>query len=199
MAKIRKIGLYGGTFDPLHNAHLELAEWVCSELNLDLLYFIPAATHALKYNSNITPIQTRYEMLTATIRKYSNFKVSCIEMDKEIVSYTIDTLREFRDYEKIGNAELYFIVGLDNLSELHLWKDYDEIFRIVKLVVLQRPGFKISNIVEQYKNRVTYLDSPLLEISSTEIRRKISCGEGVGKIVPEEVLALIKKYGLYKS
>jgi len=199
MHKAAKIGLFGGTFDPPHNAHLNLAHFVLKALKLDLIYFIPAALHALKNNISLTAQDKRYDMLCVAVENNDKFRVSKIELELLNTSYTVDTLRAFRDYEKLGNAELYYILGSDNLYEIHLWKNPEEIFHLAKVVVLRRPGYQDTSILEKYKDKITILQSPLYDISSSDIRRKIRKGISVKDYVPERVMEKIRAYKLYQK
>lgn len=194
-----RIGLYGGTFDPPHNAHLELAEWVRQELDLDYIYFIPAAIHAIKNNNTLSPAVIRNEMLQEAIKKNDKFKLSRIELERHNISFTIDTLRQFLDYEKMAQATIFYLIGYDNLVEFHLWKSYRSILKICQVVVLQRSGEIDSEIIKKYGDDVLFLDSPCINISATEIRKKISRGVDVSDSVPAPVLEIIRKHGLYKN
>jgi nicotinate-nucleotide adenylyltransferase len=197
--KKNKIGLLGGTFDPPHTAHLKLAAYVCSELTLDLVYFIPASIHAFKKNS-VTPVTLRYEMIQAAIGEWKNFKISRIEMDRLATSYTVDTLKQFKRYEKIPEeTELYYIIGMDNLYELHLWKDPIEIFRLAKVVILNRPGFQEKEeIIRKYPLAIV-LASPQYSLSASEIRRKVKSGESITDLVSPGVEQIIRQHNLYRS
>ena len=188
----------GGTFDPPHIAHLQLAGFVLAKLELDRIYFIPAAIHAVKKHT-VTPVEIRYEMIQAAIAEFKSFRVSRIEMQRPKVSYSIDTLRQFKKYEKIPAAtELYYILGMDNLYEFHLWKDPLEIFQLARVVILNRPGFQDKEMIRKYP-QVLVLDSPLYNISATEIRRKVKSGETVTGIIPLKVEQLIHQYNLYRD
>jgi len=192
-----KIGIFGGTFDPPHNAHLLLARFAVKRLHLTRLYFIPAALHALKKYA-MTPVSLRYEMIRAAIGNNRTFKISRIEMDRPDVSYTIDTILQFKDYEHLPeNSELYYLIGLDNLCELHLWKDFQQIFQLATVVVLKRPGFNVQPLHKKYPQTLI-LDSPLYDISASEIRRKIELGEPVESLLPAGVWKIIDENNLYR-
>jgi nicotinate-nucleotide adenylyltransferase len=190
--------MFGGTFDPPHYAHLHLARFAMKRLGLDCLYFIPAAIHALKKHS-ITPASWRYKMVQAAIGSVPDFFISRIEMERSDISYSIDTIRSFKKYEHLpAQAELFYILGLDNLNELHLWKDPEQIFKLAKVVVLDRPGFKHQPIIDRYP-QVLLLASPLYDISATEIRKKIKSGESVKGLLPAKVWQVIKENNLYRE
>jgi nicotinate-nucleotide adenylyltransferase len=192
-----RIGLYGGTFDPLHNAHLNLAKWAIRELELDFLYFIPASRHALKYNLEITPAEIRFKMISRTIADSDQLRVSRIEIDKRDISYTIDTLNLLKDTDPFEHAQLFLIIGADNLSEFHLWKSPSAIFSFAEVVVLNRPGFDLSGISPKFRKKMIFLDSPQMDISSTVIRERMQSGQSISKLVPPQVLDIIRKYQLY--
>lgn len=194
-----RIGLYGGTFDPPHNAHLELAEWVRQELNLDYIYFIPAAIHAFKNNAELTPALIRYEMVQASIKQNEKFRVSRIEIDRENISFAVDTLRQFLNFENIADATLFYIIGYDNLSEFHLWKSYQSILKMCRVVLLRRSGEIDRKLISRYEEEIILLESPCINISATDIRKKISRGVDVLDSLPPAVLEVIQTYGLYKK
>jgi nicotinate-nucleotide adenylyltransferase len=199
LSKSRKIGIFGGTFDPPHNAHLKLAQTVLAELHLESVYFVPASNHALKCNANLTPAEIRYEMIRAAIISNKRFKVSRIEINRPSISYTVDTLKLFRAYENIEDSVLYYIMGVDNLKDIQKWKNPQEIFRLAKIVILNRPGYDEQAILKKYQGKVIQLDSPRYDISSTMIRKAIQDNESVHDLVPPEVYQIIKKYRLYQS
>jgi nicotinate-nucleotide adenylyltransferase len=192
-----KIGLYGGTFDPPHNAHLELASWVRKELDLEYIYFIPAAIHAFKNNERVSPPSVRVNLVERAIKNYAHFRISRIEVERKEISYTIHTLQRFRQYENLPDCELYYIMGYDNLADFHLWKDPEKIMRLAKIVVIRRSVQEKRPIRTEIDQNVIYLNSPLIDLSATEIRNKIKSGSDVSKLVPSSVLESIREYGLY--
>jgi len=194
-----KIGLYGGTFDPPHNAHLELAEWVQKELQLDFVYFVPAAIHAFKNNVDLSPPQVRLQLVENAIKGHKKLRVSCIELDRPETSYTVHTLQKFKQYENLPDSELVYIMGFDNLAEFHRWKQPEEILKLAKVVVIRRLMEKMPDISTDIDKKVHYLDSPIIDISSTEIRNQIKRGTDVSNLVPRPVLKLIDEYGLYRQ
>ena len=177
MSEIQKIGLLGGTFDPVHLGHLIIAEAVLNEMRLDKIYFIPAHKHALKSNPKITPPNIRLELLQIALKDYSYFSVSDIELKSDNVSFTIDTLNKFYDYENLSNAEMFYIIGFDNLTELHIWKDYEKIMEVAQLVVVSRPGNYDKKLIKKYENKLIVAETPKIDISSTMIRKLIKKNE----------------------
>jgi nicotinate-nucleotide adenylyltransferase len=194
-----QIGLYGGTFDPPHNAHLKLAEWVRQKLQLDFIYFIPAARHAFKKNSHLSPEDIRVKMVEAAISENRQFRLSRIEMDRNGISYTVDTIRDFSKYENIPAAKLYYIIGIDNLTEFHRWKNPESITKLVQVVVIRRSVPDNLNVISRYKKKVTFLVSPLIDISATEIREMVKNGIDISDFVPPAVNQVIREYGLYRN
>jgi nicotinate-nucleotide adenylyltransferase len=193
-----KVGLYGGTFDPPHNAHIQLALYVLDRLQLDSLYFIPAAVHALKKNT-ITPAAIRNAMLQAAISDYSRLRVSTIELKRASVSYSIDTIKQFKQVEQLPlKTKLYYLIGMDNLHELHLWKNPQEIFRLAQVVILRRPGFRKQGLGIRYPQAI-FLESPLYPHSATDIRQRIKSGQAVTDLVPPKVWEIIREQRLYSA
>ena len=198
MPKINKIGLFGGTFDPIHMGHLIVAESVLNKLKLNKIYFIPAHKHALKSNKKISPPEIRFEILKIALRDFPYFSISDIELESDNVSFTIDTLKRFKEYENLSNAELYYIIGFDNLAELHLWKEYEKIMDMVRLVVLTRPGNNDDQLINQYKEKITIPNSPQIDISSTLIRQRIKENNPWKSMVTPAVYEYIIRNNLYK-
>ncbi|MCK5032590.1 MAG: nicotinate-nucleotide adenylyltransferase [Calditrichia bacterium] len=198
MSKIQKIGLFGGTFDPIHIGHLVVAESVLNELSLDNIYFIPAHKHALKSNKKITSPEIRLELLKTALKDFSYFAISDIELKSSNVSFTIDTLKNFKVYEKLSNVELFYIIGFDNLSELHLWKDNEKIMEMAQFVVLIRQGGHDEHLINKYKNRIIVPKSPQIDISSTLIRQRIKENKLWKSMVTPAVQKYIIRHNLYK-
>ena len=198
MSDIKKIGLFGGTFDPPHIAHINLINTVIKNLKLHTVYFIPTARHPLKENTKITSAEIRCEMLEAALNNYPEFRLSKIEIDRPAISFTIDTIKKFCGYEKLSNVALYFILGSDNINEIHLWKDPEQIFKLAHVVVLRRPGSEESPVIDKYKNRIILIDLPLMPVSSTDLRKKIRNGQDYQNLIPSGVAEIIDKYNLYR-
>ena len=197
MKHVNRIGLYGGTFDPLHNAHIELAHWVVRTLRLKQLYFIPSSRHPFKIHSEITPPEIRYKMLSRVFSDSDVFSVSRIEIEKSDISYTIDTIKTFRDSPEFHNTHLNLIIGEDNLKEFHLWKNPEEIFQLAQVIVLHRPGEDVYNIDSRFLRKMILLNSPEINISSTMIRKRIQNGKSVEHLIPEQVWTIIQECQLY--
>jgi nicotinate-nucleotide adenylyltransferase len=194
-----KVGLYGGTFDPPHNAHLSLADWVQKYLGLTHLYFIPTAIHAFKNNSDLSPPLIRLKLVEKAIEGYKNFRVSRLEIDQQDTSYTVHTLQRFRQFENLSDCELFYIMGFDNFVDFHHWKDPDIIMDLAKIVVIRRALKEDRKVNPEITQKVTFLDSPLIDLSATDIRNKIRSGIDVSDLVPPAVLKIINEVGLYRD
>lgn len=198
-----KIGIMGGTFNPIHNGHLILSEYIREEANLDKIIFIPAGRPPHKKNPEVLNSNTRKEMLDLAIESNSYFEVSTLEIDKDDISYTIDTVNELKKiYPK---DEIYLIIGGDSLLELEKWKDFKRLISITNFIVVDRHGSsseevikKIKELNRTYNGNITRFHSPIIEISSTDIRKRIKKGLSIKYLVPEGVEEHIISKELYK-
>ena len=187
-----KIGILGGTFNPVHIGHLILAEETREKLSLDKVVFVPAYLPPHKDNSDIASAKHRYNMLKLATKSNKKFTVSQIELKRSGRSYTIDTVKEFK--KAYPDDELYFITGSDLLKYLEEWKDLSEIIKIVKFIVATRPGYALEKI-PAYIQTVAIR---AVDVSAFEIRSCIKNGLSFRYLVPETVSDYIKKKGLYK-
>lgn len=201
--KLQRIGIMGGTFDPIHIAHLAIAEAVRDEFNLDLVLFIPAANPPHKQGRKVVPAYHRLMMVH--LATYSNpyFHVSKQEMEREGPSYSLLTLQEL--HAKYGDdKEYYFITGSDTINELHTWYHVDELLKKCHFVGTTRPGAPIDFTALQHEfgdtanKRVHALNVPELAISSTDIRKRVKLKKSIRYLVPEPVAEYIEKEGLYR-
>lgn len=201
--KKRKIGILGGTFDPIHIGHLVTAEAVRNEYTLDRVLFIPAANPPHKQAQKVTRAMHRYIM--TVLATYSNpyFQVSSIELDRPGPSYTIDTIYELK--ARFGSAaELYFITGADAIQEIPTWDRIEELLGLCQFIAATRPGCfpSVDHIKAHFgklgQRRIHRLTTPELEISSTDIRERIRTNHSIKYIVPENVEQYIVKEGLYR-
>lgn len=197
-----RVGIIGGTFDPIHLAHIYIAEEAKKKLNLDKVIFMPAGIQPLKTDKKVTEASLRLEMVQKAIEGKIGFEVSDYEIKKEGKSYTYKTLEHFyKEYK-----DLYFITGADCLLGIDKWKEIDKIFSLCKFVVFTRPGYNNEELVnekrfveEKYNGDIILLEVPGIHISSTEIREKIINNEKVDDILPAVVLDIIKEKGLYRE
>jgi len=193
-----KVGLFGGSFDPIHNGHLQLARWTKNKLFLDRIIFIPAAVPPHKQLMNMAPSTHRKRMIQIAIEDYPEFDVSDVELKREGVSYTIDTIFYFQKKLSLKNDNLFLIIGADSLLDFSNWKDPDKIINNCQLVVLQRPGINLEQALAKFKQRAIILQSPLIDISATEIRLRIKSGCSISQLVPPAVERYINEQDLYK-
>lgn len=201
--KKRRIGIMGGTFDPIHTGHLATAEAVRVEYELERVLFIPAANPPHKQHSQVETSLHRYIMTVMATYSNPHFYVSSIEIERPGLSYAIDTVLELINQYGV-NTEFYFIVGSDTVPELPSWKDIDRLLEVCHFIAANRPGsvYTLDDIIksfgEQGYNRIHSLPTPELEISSTDIRKKVRQGRSIKYIVPESVENYICKENLYK-
>ncbi|MBD3289411.1 nicotinate (nicotinamide) nucleotide adenylyltransferase [candidate division KSB1 bacterium] len=193
------IGLYGGTFDPVHIGHLLLAEWIREELDLRKIIFIPAAIPPHKQEKEITPSKIRMQMLEYAIRGNSSFKISDFELRNDDVSYSLTTILHFRESLKISRDNLFFIIGADNLVTFSSWHKPKEVLRNSSVVVYRRSGNKLSDVPDEFLNEMLVMNNPLIDISSSEIRERIRDGKTIKYMVPPKIETLIFENNLYKN
>ncbi len=198
----KRLGIMGGTFDPIHMGHLVTAEAVCNEFQLEKVIFIPAGNPPHKEGSHVTPAWHRYVMTVMATCSNPFFSVSPIELERSGPSYTIDTAEALlAEYGQ--QTELYFIIGADTVGELHTWHDIDKLLKICQFVAATRPGSlcSIDKVIDYFgvngRNSIHRLATPELEISSTDIREKVRLGRSIKYIVPESVEMYIKKEEFY--
>ncbi len=202
---MKRIGIFGGTFNPIHMGHMIMAEKVCQQHHLSKILFIPACIPPHKYVNDLAEAQYRHQMIKAAISGKSKFEVSDLEILREGKSYTIDTVQEILDhYGK--DCEVFLIMGADSLNELELWKNIKRLSQLCHFVIVNRPGFKTvasarlveiigsDNISDIERLRIEI--SPV-DISSTDIRKRVNGGVEIKGLVPESVEAYIKEHGLY--
>jgi nicotinate-nucleotide adenylyltransferase len=214
-ARIR-LGLFGGTFNPIHYGHLRAAEEVCEALSLSRLWFIPAAHPPHKGALDLTPFEVRLEMTRLAVGDHPVMEVSDVEGRRPGMSYSIETLRLLR--EGLGAAwELYFILGLDAMLEIQTWKDYTQLFDLSHFVVLDRPGYDRRRLAEILSkelrlhpleggagfqtpsgSKILWQQTTLMDISATGIRRLVRQGQSIRYLLPEPVRRYIITHNLYK-
>lgn len=187
-----KIGILGGTFNPLHIGHLILAEESREKLSLERIIFVPANLPPHKDNSDIASAAERYKMIKLAIKGNKHFSVSDIEIKRQGRSYTIDTIREFKN--KFPGDELFFIAGSDMLKYLDEWKDLGEILKMVSFVVATRPGYPLEKI----PSYISTLPIRAVDISAFEVRKAVKADKSFRYLVPEAIFNYITKRKLYK-
>ncbi len=187
-----KIGILGGTFNPIHIGHLILAEEVREKLKLDRIILVPAYLPPHKDNSDIIDAQHRFRMVKLAIKGNRYFLVSDIEIKRDGRSYTIDTIKELKKI--YPQDELYFIIGSDLLKYLDEWKDLDDIIKMVKFVVATRPGYPLEKI----PSHISTIPIRAVDVSGFEIRQAIRQGKSFRYLVPEMVFKYILKNRIYR-
>lgn len=193
-----RTGIFGGTFNPPHIGHLLLAERVQESLSLDTVLFVPAAIPPHKVGEpSIAPNEHRVSMLLRAIQGNPQFDISTVEIDREGVSYTADTLRLLA--QSYPGAELYLLIGADNLADFHTWREPEVICSLARLAVMHRAGFSADDVDPRWRKHVVAVRTPTIEISGTEIRRRIAEGKSIRYYVTPAVAEYIQEKGLYRS
>ncbi|MFB2598368.1 nicotinate-nucleotide adenylyltransferase [Herbiconiux sp. P17] len=190
----RRIGVMGGTFDPIHHGHLVAASEVATSFDLDEVVFVP--TGRPWHKSPVTPAEHRYLMTVIATASNPRFTVSRVDIDRGGVTYTIDTLRDLQASHP--DADLFFISGADAVAQILNWKDVDELWELAHFVAVSRPGHTIA-ISSLPRQDVSYLEVPALAISSTDCRGRVGRGFPVWYLVPDGVVQYITKHHLYRS
>lgn len=199
-----RLGIVGGSFDPPHVAHLIMAETVREALQLDLVLFMPAGTQPLKQDREATHEDHRVAMTELAIAGNPAFALSRVDVDRDGPSYTADSLERLREqYGGPDRAAMWFVVGSDSLLNLHRWREPGRILAQARLAVVRRPTFDadldaLEARVPGITAAVDWVDAPLMEISSTDIRERLRQGRSARYRVPAPVLAYIKQHGLYR-
>lgn len=200
-----KIGIMGGTFDPIHKGHLMLGEYAKELYKLDEIWFMPNGNPPHKLNSNIeSQTNHRVEMVKLAIRDYDNFKVQLYEVERTEVNYSYLTMQHFN--EKYPNDEFYFIIGADSLFAFETWKHPELLVKTCKILAAYRDGKNTSEMEEQiqylnqkYGAEILLLNTPNVDISSSGIRRMIKDNEDISNLVPETVFSYIQSNNLFRD
>ena len=190
----KRIGLLGGTFNPVHLGHLVLAEQVRERLRLDEIWFIPVAQPPLKTEPDLAPAADRLRMVTLAIAGHPAFRASDLEIRRGGKSYTVDTLRAVRAHESPATA-FFFLVGSDACGQLRKWREFPEILRLCRFVIVARPGFRAA----QLPRGVRTIAMTPLDISATDIRRRIAHRQSIRYLVPAAVRRYILRRRLYAA
>lgn len=192
----KKVGLYGGTFDPIHTIHLIVAEQARDALELDEIWFLPARIPPHKQTKQITADIHRVEMIARAIAGHSYFRLDTIELEREpeLPSYTYDTVHILK--ERHPDIDFYFIIGGDMAAYLPKWHRIDELILMVQFVALARPGYVMDN---PYMGHVIEAEMPQLDVSSSMIRKKVAQGRSIRYLVPEAVRMYIEEKRLYEA
>lgn len=191
----RRIGIMGGTFDPIHHGHLVAASEVQHEFDLDEVVFVPTGEQPFKKDRKVTLAEHRYLMTVIATANNPRFSVSRVDIERGGTTYTIDTLRDLR--REYPDADLFFITGADVLPEIMRWKEPDELWELAHFVGVNRPGHQLD-LTGLPRENFDLLEVPALAISSTDIRTRAGAGRPVWYLVPDGVVQYISKYHLYR-
>jgi nicotinate-nucleotide adenylyltransferase len=196
----KRLGVMGGTFDPIHHGHLVTAEEARAQFHLDEVLFVPTGRPWTKAHDNVSPAEHRYLMTVIATASNPRFNVSRIEVDREGPTYAVDTLRQLQDEQGAG-TELFFITGADAMLEILQWKEPQELFELAHFIAATRPGYNLDVFEQEtpaHDPRVTVMPIPALAISSTDIRARVAEGRPIQYLVPEGVEYYIEKVWLYR-
>jgi nicotinate-nucleotide adenylyltransferase len=192
----RRIGVMGGTFDPIHNGHLVAASEVGYRYELDEVVFVPTGEPWQKSGAPVSPAEDRYLMTVIATASNPSFHVSRVDIDRHQPTYTVDTLRDLRrDYGE--QAELFFITGADALDRILSWKDPDDLFSLAHFIGVTRPGFPLSD-AHLPADAVSLVQVPAMAISSSDCRARVALGKPIWYMVPDGVVRYITKRHLYR-
>lgn len=213
---LRRVGIYGGTFDPVHNGHLEVARRVLEFFELDEVIFVPACAPPHKRNTRLTSAFHRFAMVALATAADRRLLISTIELDAPDRPYAVDTVARMENEER----RLFFIIGADSWSEITTWRDWPRLIQMCDLIVVTRPGYSIEPKVDNFNDvrgwekakaldlianetspRVFITNVAMIEVAATEIRSAVVAGdfEGLKRMVPPAVAGYIEKHGLYKN
>ena len=198
-----KKAIFGGTFDPIHIGHLHIAYEALYNLHLDKILFMPTGNPPHKNIKKITDAKIRYDIVKKAIEAEPNFEISDYEINKKENSYTYETVELFSELER--SIEWYFLIGADSLMDFKNWKNIDRILDSCKLVVYNRAGFSLEQVsvqkqlIEQdYNKKIIFMQMPIIDISSTIIRKSIKAGRNVNYLLPSGVEEIIHLQHLYE-
>ncbi|MGB8453859.1 MAG: nicotinate-nucleotide adenylyltransferase [Anaerocolumna sp.] len=199
-----KIGIMGGTFNPIHFAHLILAESAYEELNLDKVFFMPSKNPPHKLNESILSDEHRVRMIQLAIKDNPHFDLSCMELERDGITYTADTLEELN--KNYPHDEFYFIMGADSLFQIEDWWKTEQIFQLTHIVAALRDHAtrqeiinRINHLTDLFEARIHLLSTPNMDISSKMLRQNIKNGKTIRYYVPDLVIHYIKEHDLYRE
>lgn len=210
---MKLVGLLGGTFDPIHRGHLQLAEKAMEQLGLAKVLFLPTASPPHKTTGNVVSFEHRVKMIRLAIENDARFALLDIESKIPAPNYTVDTLSHVLEESKYHN-ECVFIIGIDAFLEIHLWKNYEKVLSTIHFIIAERAGYRSNELQEYLKllnykkngnhwcndishKKIYYLDCDITNISSSEIRQKLAAGESLEEMVPSVVRRYIIEHNLY--
>ncbi|OYN93351.1 nicotinate-nucleotide adenylyltransferase [Enemella evansiae] len=193
-----RLGVMGGTFDPIHHGHLVAASEVGSRYGLDEVVFVPTGVPWQKKDRKVSAAEDRYLMTVIATASNPRFTVSRVDIDRQGDTYTVDTLKDLRA-ERGDDVDLFFITGADALAQILTWRGADELFDLAHFVGVSRPGVELNSPAVDHlpPDRVTLMEVPAMAISSTACRARVSQGEPIWYLVPDGIVQYISKRGLY--
>jgi nicotinate-nucleotide adenylyltransferase len=197
MVHKRRIGILGGTFDPMHLGHLVMAEQVREKLRLDRIIFVPSANPPHKTRRKLSSVRDRWEMTRLGIEGNSKFLVSDLELKRRGLSYTIDTLKQLK--KLYPGQEIYFLTGSDVLDEIQTWKEPEQIYKQAKVVIAIRPGFDRFDTENWFAKKSIIVPITGIDVSSSQVRAKARKGESIRYLVPAKVEEYINRKKLYRK
>ena len=190
----KRVGIFGGTFDPIHIGHLIIGQEIMLQCALDRVVFMPSGEPPLK--RSMASAEDRARMVSLAVRDYPEFELSRFELSRPGKSYTIDTLRHLR--RDMGeNTEIFLIIGADNAVEMGDWFDPEGVLDLAHVLVAERPGFERARVDPVFKSKMRFVETPLLDISSTAIRERVRTKRPISFFVPDAVADYIRTQGLY--
>ncbi len=202
---MKKVGILGGTFNPIHNGHIQLAKKALEEFSLEYVLFVPTGLPPHKSSKDLAPKRHRLKMVSDAIRPYKKFKLSKAEINRSGYSYAVDTFNRLK--KRMGaKTRLYYIMGLDSINSILSWKKPLELFKMCEFIVATRPGSKIKTFkrlikfppLALNKDKISVIELKM-DVSATDIRSKIKSGRSVSGILPPEVEKYIEKNSIYKK
>jgi len=199
-----RVGVFGGTFDPIHLGHLAAARSILATLKLDKVIFVPAGQPWLKAGMLVSPVQDRVEMLRLAVARRRVFELSTIEADRPGPSYTVDTM-ETLQRQSGSESALFFLLGSDALMDIAKWKEPQRLIQLCQLVAFARPGFGLPTMealeatAPGVSQRVVFVEVPQVNIRATDIRRRVAEGRSIQRLVPRAVERYILEHGLYRA
>ena len=196
----KRVGVFGGTFDPIHNGHIAVAMATRDELELDQVLFVVTSDQWLRENPPEASAADRFRMVGLAVENILEFSVSDVDIVRESSTYTVDTLRDIRD-QLDDSTELYLILGADSAGSMDRWKSADQINALAKIVVVGRPGqpFDTQNLDKSHPaSGAEYVEGPMIDVSATRVRDYLAIGRSITDLVPPVVIEYIENQGLYR-
>jgi nicotinate-nucleotide adenylyltransferase len=204
MREIKKLGILGGTFNPIHYGHLVAADCARDACHLDQVLFVPSARPPHKVLDAVLDCQHRCEMVRIAVQDNPGFEVSTLELERQGLSYTVETIAAY--LQKFPGVEIYFILGVDALLLMNTWKDVDRLAGLCKFIVVTRPGYRLNQDEERFRgipavlwDKIIVIPIPGLFISSSEIRQRVARGQTIRYLLPPGVEEYIRTNDLYRE